>query len=43
MSMRIGSNATRGPEALMGQHSPGHAETNASSIEQGKHRLHNLL
>jgi hypothetical protein len=39
----IGSNAARGQEALGGQHSPSHAKTNSSSLEQGKHRLHNLL
>jgi hypothetical protein len=41
--LRIGSNAARGQEAIGGQHSPSCVETNSLSLEQGKHRLHNLL
>jgi hypothetical protein len=43
MPLRIGSNAALDQGALGEQHSPSFVETNSPSLEQGKHRLHNLL
>jgi hypothetical protein len=43
ITLLIGSKATHDLEVFGGQHSPSRIETNPSSFEQGKHRLHNLL
>jgi hypothetical protein len=42
-TLLIDSNDARGSETLGVQHSPSRTETNLSSFEQDKHRLHNLV